>query len=80
VVIALGFWSLAIGYTLVYTGVQWFTSGSSSLAANLGLKSALITAPTTGAKGSIAPGTGNAAVGAGGPTGTGYPSSSEVVM
>jgi Ca2+/Na+ antiporter len=66
-VIALGFWSLALGYTLVYTGVQWFTSGSSSLAANLGLKSALITAPTTA----------TATAGTGGPSGTGYPSSTQ---
>jgi hypothetical protein len=71
-VIALGFWSLALGYALVYTGVQWFTTPNgqgASLAVNLGLKSALTTAPAT---------TAAATSGTGGPTGTGYPSSTEV--
>jgi len=72
VVIALGFWSLALGYTLIYTGVQYFTQGSSSLAANLGLKSALtVTTPAS----ATAAGT---TAGTGGPAGTGYPSSTQV--
>lgn len=33
----LGFWSVAIGYALIYTGVEWFTAGKGSLAENLGL-------------------------------------------
>lgn len=44
-IIALGFWSIVIGYTLVYTGVEWFTTGKGSLAENLGLSSNLLTTP-----------------------------------
>jgi hypothetical protein len=74
VVIALGFWSLALGYALIYTGVQFFTTpgGGGSLAANLGLKSALTTAPTAAATAATTAGTG-------GPSGTGYPSSTEAL-
>lgn len=69
-VIALGFWTVAVGYALVYTGVQWFTGSgtNSSLAQNIGLKTALTPAP----------GKTTAAVTGGGPSGTGYPSSTQV--
>ncbi len=64
-VVALGFWTVAIGYALVYTGVQWFTGSgtNSSLAQNLGLKTALTPAPGKLTAASL------------GPAGTGYPSS-----
>lgn len=39
-VLALGFWALALGYTLVYTGVEWFVAGKGSLAENIGLPTA----------------------------------------
>jgi hypothetical protein len=82
-VVALGFWSLAIGYALIYTGVQFFTTpgGGGSLAANLGLgKSALTVVPGTSAQAASASGgVGNVAAGVSGPAGTGYPSSTELM-
>ena len=39
-VLALGFWALALGYTMVYTGVEWFLLGKGSLAENIGLPNA----------------------------------------
>lgn len=84
-VVALGFWAAAIGYALVYTGVQWFTGGNGSLAQNLGLSTTLTpaalktTAPTPAAvTASGAIGDVTAGVGSGGASGTGYPSSTDL--
>ena len=46
-VIALGFWALAIGYATIYTGIQGFSQGSSSLSANLGITSLTGQSPTS---------------------------------
>ena len=43
---ALGFWSLVLGYALVYTGVAWFLAPDKakapSLAASLGISGGLV--------------------------------------
>lgn len=44
--VAAGFWALVIGYALIFTGVEYFVTGKSSLATNLGLGSAALTATT----------------------------------
>jgi hypothetical protein len=50
---ALGIWLATLGYALVYTGVQFFTSGGGSLAVNLGL-----TPPSPGSAAQLIPSTG----------------------
>lgn len=68
---ALGFWSLVIGYALVYTGVAWFIapdkSKAPSLAQSLGISGGLVQGMTgqqsqqsptgTASQASSAPGT-----------------------
>jgi hypothetical protein len=88
VVIALGFWGAALGYALIYTGVQFFTGGNGSLASNLGLSTTLTAAGSTAPplprpQGGQAPASGSLTgaatpAGTGGPSGSGYPSSTYV--
>lgn len=40
--IVIGIWIATIGYALVFTGVQFFTSGSGSLSQSLGLTQPLL--------------------------------------